>query len=157
MSRVARREAIRRIVTDRPLQSQEAVQAALARLGIEATQATISRDLRAIGAVKGPGGYTVPPVEPPALGPGDAEMGAVLAQHVTSVVAAVGLVVLKTTPGSAQIVALELDRFPPSQVVGTVAGDDTVLVAVETPAGVKSVCRALRALAGLAQRDGSAA
>lgn len=154
MSRVARREAIRRIVTERPVQNQEALQAALSKLGIAATQATISRDLRAIGAVKGPAGYLVSEggVDEPLE-----QSGAVLAQHVVSVEQAVGLVVLKTRPGSAQVVALELDRHPPTSVVGTVAGDDTVLIAVASSSAVKGVARSLRSLAGLRRQDGSAA
>ncbi|MEO1478926.1 MAG: ArgR family transcriptional regulator [Bacteroidota bacterium] len=167
MSRVARRESIRKLVASGPLENQESVQRALAAMGIEATQATISRDLKAIGAVKGPDGYTLPDAsitnttnaahsaQSPNSIPADALD--VLANHVTAIAPAAGLVVLKTTPGSAQLVALELDRFPPDRVVGTVAGDDTVLVAVESPAHVKHVCRALRNAAGLAPSNGSAA
>lgn len=154
MSRIARRETIRRIVAERPVHSQEAVQAELARLGIDATQATISRDLRAIGAVKGPGGYMVASTfgEPP-----PAESAALLEQHVTAVTPAACMVVLRTTPGGAQVVALELDRFPPAHVVGTVAGDDTVLVAVANASSVKAVCRSLRLMARLGTRDGGGA
>ncbi|MEO0631029.1 MAG: arginine repressor [Planctomycetota bacterium] len=170
MNRVARRESIRKLVAGGPLENQESVQRALAAMGIEATQATISRDLKAIGAVKGPDGYTLPdasltsPATPGDHIPADAlqvSSKQVLANHVTAIAPAAGLVVLKTTPGSAQLVALELDRFPPDRVVGTVAGDDTVLVAIEAPAHVKHVCRALRDAAGLARAksptNGSAA
>ena len=151
MSRFLRRETIRRIVADGAAQNQVVVQAELARAGIEATQATISRDLRAIGAVKGPDGYRVAQND---AGLAPAESSALLAQHVTSIVQAAGLAVLKTTPGSAQLVALELDRFPPADVVGTVAGDDTVLVAVTNASSVRSVCRSLRTLVGLDATDG---
>jgi transcriptional regulator of arginine metabolism len=154
MTRAVRQEAIRRIIAERAVQNQQAVQAALSKLGIAATQGTISRDLRAIGAVKGPGGYLV---NDGGSGVPAAQPEAVLAQHVMSVERAVGLVVLKTRPGSAQVVALELDRHPPAAVVGTVAGDDTVLVACASAPAVKSVANRLRGLAGLRQRDGSAA
>ncbi len=136
------------------MQSQEAVQAELAGLGIAATQATISRDLRAIGAVKGPGGYMVPETPEPS---GHARSASVMAQHVTSIAEAAGLVVLKTKPGSAAVVALELDERPPRDVVGTVAGDDTVLVAVSSSAAVKTVGRSLRVLVGLEAGSGGGA
>lgn len=159
MNRVARRESIRKLVAGGPLENQESVQRALAAMGIEATQATISRDLKAIGAVKGPDGYTLPDLSTTNAAHSPESMPAdaldVLANHVTAIAPAAGLVVLKTTPGSAQLVALELDRFPPDRVVGTVAGDDTVLVAVEAPAHVKHVCRALRNAAGLAPTKAS--
>ncbi|MEL6795221.1 MAG: arginine repressor [Planctomycetota bacterium] len=156
MSAIARREALRRIVARSVLPSQDAVQAVLADAGIEATQATISRDLKAIGAVKGPGGYTIPgdastqPPTPPSS-------PALLAQHIISAQPALNLVVLKTTPGGAQVVALELDRHPPAGVVGTVAGDDTVMIAVNARADVNKVCKAIRAAAGLHPSSGSAA
>lgn len=154
MSAIARREALRRIVSSRTLRSQDAVQAALAEAGIGATQATISRDLKAIGAVKGPKGYSIPG-EAASLQP--ASSPALLAQHVISAQPALNLVVLKTTPGGAQVVALELDRHPPAGVVGTVAGDDTVMIAVGARGDVAKVCKAIRAAAGLHASGGSAA
>lgn len=126
------------------------MQAALARAGIDATQATISRDLRAIGAVKGSNGYTIPGE---ALPTSSASI-AVLAQHVIAAEPAAGVVVLKTTPGGAQVVALELDRSPPLGVVGTVAGDDTVMVAVGPRADIGAVCAEIRIRVGLPDSAG---
>ena len=105
----------------------------LAAEGIVATQATVSRDLEDLGAVKVrvPGGemvYAIPEYEPERLAPDD-HLRRVLAEWVVEVAHSANLVVLRTPPGSAHVVASALDR-PGSTVLGTVAGDDTLIVVV---------------------------
>lgn len=154
MSRARRHDAILRLLSAGPVAGQDALRAALAAQGIEVAQGTLSRDLRELGAFRGPSGYV--------LGAGVREQAAgtvalagQLAQHVVGVAAAQGLVVLRTTPGSAGVVALELDRHPPRGVAGTVAGDDTVFVAVSARASARLLAERLMVSAGLSRRAGA--
>ena len=128
-----------------PVSSQAVLAGALKTAGMGVTQATLSRDLKELGVVKGREGYQLPDTPSSA---GTKETG-VLSQHTLAVRAANGLVVVRTTPGSAQVVALDIDRLPPSGVAGTVAGDDTVLVAVFPDVDVDHVVESLQARAAL--------
>jgi transcriptional regulator of arginine metabolism len=153
MSVKARRHArIREIVAARPLHSQDELAALLARERLPATQATLSRDLRELGVLKGPDGYRLPEraAHSPAHAPADHASPAIapalqraLRAFLMRARPASSLVVLRTGPGQASALALELDRTPPSGALGTVAGDDTVFVATESPASAKRLARAL--------------
>jgi len=128
MGAASRRRALRRLISEHAVRSQEELIRLLAGRGHPVSQSTVSRDLEAIGAHKapddhGPGRYVVAPA--PASAPG---LSAVLARHVTSAAASGNLVVLHTPPGTADLVALALDQAALPGVLGTVAGDDTVLV-----------------------------
>lgn len=169
MSDRARRHAlITSILAQGPVPSQEALVGALAAHGVKTTQTTLSRDLRDLGVVKTPAGYVLPTAlvaqpEPthtydpgmPALANGVTVLTATgslrraLAGHLLGVRPGVGMVVCKTAPGHAQVIALELDRTPPSGVIGTVGGDDTVFVAVDHPERVDTLVDELREMAGL--------
>ncbi|MEN0019623.1 MAG: arginine repressor [Planctomycetota bacterium] len=146
MSRRTRHAIITELLGLGPIASQEALRQRLAERGIEVTQATLSRDLRDLGVVKGPRGYVMlsavdtlaPGVLPdPELLHGPGGVSQVLKQTLTDMLVAVrlagNLVVFKTAAGHAQVVAVEIDRRPPAGVLGTVAGDDTIFVACETP------------------------
>ncbi|MEO1584995.1 MAG: ArgR family transcriptional regulator [Planctomycetota bacterium] len=151
MSRERRHETIRRLLADGPMPSQEAILEGLSREGITATQATLSRDLRVLGAVKGPEGYELAAA---ATGVRSVSAsGRVLEQHALAVSAAIGSVVIRTAPGSAGLVALELDRHPPAGVVGTIAGDDTILVALREGTSPCDAAERLCDLAGLPPGD----
>lgn len=107
--------------------SQEELVARLAAAGLAATQATVSRDLEAIGAVKARGGYVLD------AGQGalsDTRLGRILAEWVTEIIAAGPLLVLKTPPGSANLVANAIDAARLETIAGTIAGDDTIFVAL---------------------------
>lgn len=124
---------------------QEALVARLAEAGVTATQATVSRDLESLGAVKVRQGYLLADAVRSSAGPG---LATLLAQWVTSIVAAGPLVVLRTPPGSANIVAHAIDQAALGEVAGTIAGDDTIFVALAdgvVPAGAAAMFRALRA------------
>lgn len=101
--------------------SQQSLVDALGALGISVTQATLSRDLRDLGAQKGPGGYTIP-------GGSESPLVKALRTWLTSAVAAQNQVVLRTPPGGASPLAVELDASEHASIVGTIAGDDTILI-----------------------------
>ncbi len=101
--------------------SQQSLVDALAERGVEVTQATLSRDLKGLGAVKGPGGYQV-------LGQAGDPLGKALAEWLVSARPAQNMVVLRTPPGGASPLAVVLDREAPAEVLGTIAGDDTIFV-----------------------------
>lgn len=127
----ARRRLVRLLITRERISSQQQLVTMLASANYSATQATVSRDLQAFGArkVRDEDGerYLIPPaasaVAPPSL-------AAVISDFVTEIVPSGSLVVLKTPPGAAQVVAGAIDRADLEDVAGTVAGDDTVLVVV---------------------------
>lgn len=134
------------------MESQERLRERLAQFGVASTQATLSRDIRAIGVFKGPDGYHLPGVTPEpenrvhaTFGAGDGAVGA----YAIDVVPAGTLVIVHTAPGHAQVVALELDRYREPPVIGTVGGDDTVFVATPSVEKALEVAEILRKKAGL--------
>ncbi|USN99417.1 MAG: arginine repressor [Phycisphaeraceae bacterium] len=126
MSRARRHAVLSRILRDRPAATQEQIAAALNAAGEPVTQATVSRDLAAIGAVRGPGGYQLPDLPAPA---GQRRLAPTFREHAVSVEPAANLVVVRTAPGHASVIASELDAARPAGMVGCVAGDDTVMIA----------------------------
>jgi transcriptional regulator of arginine metabolism len=125
----------------------------LAADGVVATQATVSRDLEELGAVKVrvPGGetvYAIPELARNRLAPED-HLRRVLGDWVAEVAHSGNIVVLRTPPGSAHVVGSALDRAALEEIVGTVAGDDTVIVVAAEQAGGAEVARRLSALAGI--------
>lgn len=123
MSKSDRQGQIVNLIADRAIHTQEELARALKDVGIPATQVTLSRDIRELGLVKTADGYRQIGREPG--GPGFAS---VAADFLVEVRMAANLVVLKTTPGNANSLAVALDRAQWPDVVGTIAGDDTVLV-----------------------------
>lgn len=140
----ARRRIIRSLLADHEITSQNDIVALLADQGMEVTQATISRDLASIGARKDGSRYV--------LGGGPDQDGAesalagIIDVFVTSIEPSGNLVVLKTPPGAAQVVAAALDRVAYGNMAGCVAGDDTVLVVVSEPASGRDFARQLQEL-----------
>ena len=120
--------------------SQDELVARLGMAGIAATQATVSRDLEELGAVKlrrdGAIRYSLP--DPAGPGHSAAMLDRLLADWVTDIIEAEGLVVIKTPPGSANVVANALDTAGMEGIAGTIAGDDTIFVALGqgTSAGI---------------------
>ncbi len=130
MTRTRRHRAIRALLARGPIRSQGDLRDSLETQGIDVTQATLSRDLREIGVVKGPGGYRLPgkPVSVPADVLEDA-----IRRELVSAAATGALVVLRTEPGHANALAIDLDTSPTKEILGTIAGDDTVFVATPSP------------------------
>lgn len=118
------------LVGEESLHNQEQLRRRLTHHGIRVTQATLSRDLHELGLVKTPRGYAVPSSPAPeAVNLPPPPLSHLLQEFVRDVRPAMNLVVLKTGPGSAQPVAAALDSQQWKEVVGTVAGDDTILIA----------------------------
>jgi transcriptional regulator of arginine metabolism len=141
----ARRRHIRNLVTSSDITSQAAIREALASEGFEVTQATISRDLDAIGAVRvRNGGVTVYRLD---AGTGtDAHRRSLhdaMDEFVLSSVTSGNLVVLKVPPGAAQFVASRIDASGIDGVLGTIAGDDTILVVADEIITASQVSRRL--------------
>lgn len=137
-----RRRAVLEAIAGERIATQEQLVAALARRGIEASQASVSRDIAALRLVKVDGRWTAPSLEP-----GDDSLEARIRGRLLSVAPAGDhLLVLTTPPGEAGGVALALDGLELGGVVGTVAGDDTIFVAVADAAASAAVAARLDAL-----------
>jgi transcriptional regulator of arginine metabolism len=126
MTKLARQQTIIELAQEGPLPNQQELCKVLAKRGFPVTQATLSRDLNELRLMKTPEGYVLPgdeaPTEPlPAV-------SRVVREFVREVRRAQNLLVIKTIPGSAQPVAVAVDAEGWDEVVGTVAGDDTLLV-----------------------------
>ena len=130
-----RRAAIRDLLLQRPAETQASLVRALGRLGLAATQSSVSRDLREIGAIKTPHGYELPA----SSDTGDDQVAAVadLLRSITP--AGSNLLVIRTAIGAAQRVALAMDRSSWPGMVGTIAGDDTIFVATESAHAQKNL------------------
>jgi transcriptional regulator of arginine metabolism len=141
MSKLSRHQAILELLDQGPVPNQDELQRRLHKRGLEAGQATLSRDIRELGLVKSAEGYSLPGREAPA----EAELpsvGRLVREFVTSVRAAQNLLVTKTSIGSAQPVAAALDGENWPEAIGTIAGDDTIL----------TICLNNRSAARLADR-----
>jgi transcriptional regulator of arginine metabolism len=128
------------------VRSQEDLQRRLRRQGIVVAQPTLSRDLRALGLAKTAVGYVA--AAPPAPAPAEAREGLLdraMSVFVLSVRAAGSLVVVRTPPAGAHPLARALDEALLPDVVGTIAGDDTVFVATPGPSAALRLERRLRA------------
>jgi transcriptional regulator of arginine metabolism len=146
----ARRLALRRLLAGGGAASQEALVESLARQGHRVSQTTVSRDLKALGARKraaGTGGevYALPGPEA-AAGEGVSELAGALRAFVVGIDSSLNLTVLHTPPGAAGTVAAALDRAPLRGVLGSVAGDDTILVITEGERGGRRLARELTGL-----------
>ncbi len=130
--RDARRQAVTRILQTRAVRSQDELAVLLAATGFETTQSSLSRDLRELHAAKLDGKYVLPDASM-RINSKASESTSALRTAATFVrgmqFAGPNLVVVRTTPGSASAVALAIDGAPGPEVVGTVAGDDTLFVA----------------------------
>ncbi len=153
MSKHHRQHRISRLLADYVVTSQEMLVSLLADDGLAATQATVSRDLDDLGAVKVrlPGGdtaYAIPEHPASQNVPRD-QLRRVLGEWVVDVASSGNLVVLRTPPGSAHVVASALDRTGVDGAIGTVAGDDTLMVVAAQDTTGEQLADTLRALAGL--------
>jgi transcriptional regulator of arginine metabolism len=149
-TRVGRQARIVTLLSTQSVRSQVELAAMLAAEGIEVTQATLSRDLEELGAVKlrgadgGTGVYVVPEDGSPVRGVsgGTDRVAKLLGDLLVSTDASGNLAVLRTPPGGAHYLASALDRAALHDVVGTIAGDDTLLVVAREPlTGAQLVAR----------------
>jgi transcriptional regulator of arginine metabolism len=133
--KTVRQNLVRDMISMAPIYTQEELRKGLAQKGIQVNQATLSRDLREIGVVKTANGYSLPTQDDTGGSPLPS-LSHLLNEFVVDVREAENQLVLKTTPGSAQPVAAGLDSSGWKEIVGTIAGDDTILVITET----KTIC-----------------
>ncbi|MFZ0287040.1 MAG: ArgR family transcriptional regulator [Terriglobales bacterium] len=125
MNKTLRQRAILGLLKHAPVASQEDLQRALRKRGIRVGQATLSRDIRELGLSKTPNGYSLSQGDAsPALPP----VSRLVREFALEVRAAQNLLIVKTSVGSAQPVAAALDEESWPESVGTVAGDDTILI-----------------------------
>jgi transcriptional regulator of arginine metabolism len=148
-----RQRTISRLIGQQAVGNQPQLVDLLAGEGIKATQATVSRDLDELGAIKVrvPGGqsvYALPEIETDRLVPFD-QLRRVLGEWVAEVAPSANLVVLRTPPGCAHVVASALDRSGLDGLLGTVAGDDTLLCVAAPGTTGDDLAGTLRGLAGL--------
>jgi transcriptional regulator of arginine metabolism len=147
-----RQQALMELVRKVPLASQHEIRDHLAAMGHHATQSTISRDLEELGLVRVRDGNGKPryaaPAEARAAGV-HARFRAVLAEFAIAIEPSGNLVLIRTTPGAAQAVGEAMDRAGVEGVLGTVAGDDTLLVVASESVRGRAVAKRLRELGGL--------
>jgi transcriptional regulator of arginine metabolism len=149
-SKAARHARIIAVLAGQQVRSQAELAARLDEAGVHVTQATLSRDLDELGAVKlrTPDGglpiYVVPEDGSPltSRGADDAppqRLARLIGELLTSAEASANLVVLRTPPGAAHFLASALDRASLAEILGTIAGDDTILVVARDPAGGRAL------------------
>jgi transcriptional regulator of arginine metabolism len=119
MNKRDRQQKILSLIRARPIGTQEDLRALLERAGVPATQSSVSRDLEELGVVKHHGHYTLPRTN------GAAARGLLSLDH-----AGDSLVIARTVPGLASAVAVEIDATLIPEIVGTIAGEDTIFIAV---------------------------
>lgn len=133
-----RQRAVLTLVATRPIHSQEQLVELLLRQGLEATQATVSRDIKELGLVKVPiksksGEEILKYVVPSAAVNYVSRLHRAIAELVTSVEGSMNLIVLRTPPATAMPVASAIDEAAWPEILGTIGGDDTILVIVRDP------------------------
>jgi transcriptional regulator of arginine metabolism len=119
MNKRDRQQKILSLIQAKPIGTQEDLRSLLEKTGVPATQSSVSRDLEELGVVKHHGHYTLPRTN------GAAVRGLLSLDH-----AGEALVVARTVPGLASAVAVEIDAAALPEIVGTIAGEDTIFIAV---------------------------
>jgi transcriptional regulator of arginine metabolism len=146
-----RRQALLLELIDREaLHTQEQLRRRLRQQGFDATQATISRDIAELGLVKraGDGAYQRPGVEAPTSDAALAALERATAEFLRSVARVEQLIVIRTGIGQAQPLAIAIDRARLPEVVGTIGGDDTILIVARSRKEAAALARRLESYAG---------
>lgn len=139
MTKTFRQGQILRLIRTRSLFTQEELARQLRDLGLEATQVTLSRDIRELGLVKTTDGYRELQRETPHV-----NIASLASEFVRDVRCALNQIVLRTAPGHASSVAVALDSESWPEVLGTIAGDDTILVICADATVAESVANRIR-------------
>ena len=143
---VARRAAILRILGESTMRNQDELVKVLRREGFEATQSSVSRDLRELGVAKAGDRYIVPSQDASLV----TNPFAAVSRFVTEIkTAGSSLTVVKTTTGTAQSVAVAIDSSEWPEVVGTISGDDTIFIATDEAKDQKKLRERLRGIFGI--------
>ena len=130
MNKRDRQQQILNLIKAKPIGTQEDLRALLERAGVPATQSSVSRDLEELGVVKHHGHYTLPRTN------GAATRGLVSLDQ-----AGESLVIARTMPGLASAVAVEIDAAAIPEIVGTIAGEDTIFIAVRDAKSQRSAVK----------------
>ena len=125
MNKNYRHGQILKLIRSQHIRTQDELAQVLRTVGIPATQVTLSRDIRELGLIKTPEGYTE---GLPESRPSSADVELVIRDLVLDIRLAQNLLVLRTAPGNANAVAVALDKAEFPEITGTIAGDDTILV-----------------------------
>ena len=160
LTKTQRQHRVSRILAQEAVTSQGELVRLLADQGVEATQVTVSRDLEELGAVKVrvPGGamaYALPEASPERP-TAEVHLRRVLGEWLAEVTSSSNLVLVRTPPGCAHVVASALDRARLPEIVGTVAGDDTVLVVAAEKVKGSALAAKLASMAQVAGEAGPA-
>ena len=147
MENLYRRNQILELLKSERVATQAALCRKLARRGIRVTQATISRDIEELGLIKTRGGYRLPDA-PQTAAPPQPVLPNILKEFVREVLLAANVVVVRTHPGNAHTVGVALDSAQWPEVVGTVAGDDTIFMATPGKPQAARVRKKITALLG---------
>lgn len=147
MDKLYRRTQILDLLKSEPIATQADLCERLARRGIQVTQATVSRDIEELGLIKTREGYRLPGTSDSPKLPQPA-LPIVLKEFLWEVRKASNLVVIKTHPGNAHSVAVALDSERWPEVVGTVAGDDTIFIATGGPQQASKIRKKILELVG---------
>ena len=145
-----RQSVILEIVQRRPVRSQEQLRRSIRAVGFDVTQATLSRDIRDLGLVKGgaDGAYQAPAHPGPNGHAAKSLLQRALADYLRRVDRVQQLVLLRTGPGQAQLLGVAIDGARLPEVVGTLAGDDTILVVAPDARRARSLVKRFETLAG---------
>jgi transcriptional regulator of arginine metabolism len=142
MTKTQRQAAILATISRASFRTQEDLAEALRNRGVEASQVTLSRDLRELGVFKAADGYRQAGPEP--VQEDTNALASVVRQFLTEAITAQNLVVLKTRPGGAAALALAVDRARWPEIIGTVAGDDTILAVAASHKAAETIASRLR-------------
>ena len=137
MNKRDRQQKILSLIQGKPVGTQEALRAQLERAGVPATQSSVSRDLEELGVVKQHGHYTLPRAN------GASARGLLSLDQ-----AGDSLVIARTVPGLASAVAVEIDAAAIPEIVGTIAGEDTIFIAVRDAKAQRSAVKEIWQLFG---------
>jgi transcriptional regulator of arginine metabolism len=135
-----RQAAIVDLVRREQIASQETLRQRLVERGFDVTQATLSRDIKEIGLVKrAAGGYQAPGSDPRPAATAEATLRRTAREFLRSYEVVQNLIVLRTDPGRAQNLAVDIDRAGLPEIAGTIGGDDTILIVTRDPAQALAV------------------
>jgi transcriptional regulator of arginine metabolism len=141
-----RQSAILDAIQRQRVRSQEQLRRQLRIAGFDVTQATLSRDVRELGLVKAGGAYQAPASVPPNGGPSSSLFTRAIADYLTRIDRVQQLVVLRTGPGQAPLLGVALDGARLPEVVGTIAGDDTILAIAPDARRARALVKRLEGL-----------